>query len=49
MGLINSSVNWNAMGISFVQNVIYFLLSLLFFNFMFNKSKDIGQFAKNEG
>ena len=49
LALIDPSVNWNAMGISFAQNIIYFLLSLWFFNFMFNKSKDIGQFARNEG
>lgn len=49
LALINPSVNWNAMGMSFAQNIIYFVLSLWFFNFMFNKSKDIGQFAKNEG
>lgn len=49
VALINPSVNWNTMGISFAQNIIYFLLSLWFFNYMFNKSKDIGQFAKNEG
>lgn len=48
IGLTNPSVNWNAMGISFVQNIIYFLLSLWFFNYMFNKSKQTGQFSKNE-
>jgi len=49
LGLVNHSTNWNAMGVSFAQNIVYFVVSLLFFNYMFNKSKDIGQFAKNEG
>lgn len=47
--LVDISINWQYAGIAFLQNLIYFILSLLFFNFMFNKSKDIGQFAKNEG
>lgn len=47
--LTNPSVNWNFAGISFLQNIIYFIISLWFFNIMFKKSKDSGQFARMEG
>ncbi len=47
--LTDPSINWNFAVISFLQNIIYFLLSLWFFNAMFNKSKDTGQFARMEG
>lgn len=35
--------------ISFGLNIIYLLFTIVFFNYMFRKSKDSGQFAKNEG
>ncbi|OGH12072.1 MAG: hypothetical protein A2857_02735 [Candidatus Levybacteria bacterium RIFCSPHIGHO2_01_FULL_36_15] len=47
--LADPSVKWEYMGIAFIQNIIYLLLSLWLFNIMFNKSKETGQFAKNEG
>lgn len=47
--LADPSVDWNLAALAFAENVIYFILSLVFFNFMFRKSKDSGQFARNEG
>lgn len=47
--LTNSSINFFTIGIAFGENIFYFLLSLWFFNIMFRKSKETGQFAKMEG
>lgn len=47
--IVNPATNWNYILISFVLNMCYFLIALIFFNFMFNKSKETGQFARNEG
>lgn len=47
--LENPLVNWNFAGIAFLQNIIYFFMSIWFFNIMFNKSKDSGQFSRMEG
>lgn len=41
--------NWEMLGISFLINIIYLILAILFFNYMFKKAKDTGQFARNEG
>jgi len=46
--LTNPSVNFLNIAIAFGLNIFYFLLSLWFFNIMFRKSKDTGQFAKME-
>lgn len=46
--LITKEINWQFAGISFCLNIIYFILSIVFFNYMFNKSKETGQFARNE-
>ncbi len=42
-------VNLRLIGISFGINIIYFVLGVLFFRSMFRKSKETGQFARNEG
>jgi ABC-2 type transport system permease protein len=47
--LEDSSVDWQLFLISFVLNVIYFLGSLWIFKKMFERSKETGQFARNEG
>jgi len=47
--LTDPSVNWNFAGIASLLNIIYFLLALWFFNIMFKKSRNTGQFAKMEG
>ncbi|MBI2028334.1 MAG: ABC transporter permease [Candidatus Levybacteria bacterium] len=47
--LTNPSIDFLNIGIAFGWNIFYFLLSLWFFNIMFSKSKDTGQFARMEG
>jgi ABC-2 type transport system permease protein len=46
--LESPQVNWIYMGIAFAENILYIILALLFFKRMFEKSKDTGQFARNE-
>lgn len=46
--LSDHSTNWNYFWISLALNVIYLILAVIFFNYMFNKSKEVGQFARNE-
>lgn len=46
---ISSEIQWQMIGMSFVINIVYFVFALWFFNVMFNKSKEIGQFARLEG
>ena len=47
--LVENKIHWQYMGISFLENLVYFALSLLLFAYMFKKSKETGQFARNEG
>lgn len=46
--LAAASVNWNFMVIAFLENVFYMIFAILFFNIMLSKSKETGQFARNE-
>lgn len=46
--LIYPSINWTQVGIMSIENIVYLIISLWFFNKMFNKSKETGQFARNE-
>lgn len=46
--LDNPSVDWNLLGVAFIENIIYLIISLIFFNIMFKSSKDVGQFSRNE-
>lgn len=46
--LDNPSIHWNLLNVALIENVIYFIISLAFFSFMFRKSRNVGQFAKNE-
>lgn len=46
---IHPNIYWNLIGVSFIENILYFIFALWFFNFMFNKSKEVGQFARLEG
>jgi ABC-2 type transport system permease protein len=41
-------IRWNEMGIAAVENVIYFGLSVWFFTYMYRRSRETGQFARNE-
>ncbi|HZM63799.1 MAG TPA: ABC transporter permease [Candidatus Saccharimonadales bacterium] len=42
------TVNWRYAGIAFVLNIGYVILSLLLFRYFFKKSKQSGQFARND-
>ncbi len=46
--LATQTVNWQLFGIAFAENLIYFALCMLFFHYMYKKSRDTGQFARNE-
>lgn len=43
------SVNWQYFFVSLVQNILYLFLGLYLFRAMYHRSKDTGQFARNEG
>lgn len=47
--LLNPKVYWQEFIIAFLLNILYLILSLWFFDLMFKKSKETGQFAKMEG
>lgn len=42
------AIQWQFIGISFIENIFYFTFAVWFFNLMFNKSKETGQFARLE-
>ncbi len=46
--LISPAVRWDLFFIAFTQNIIYLPIALLVFVKLFNRSKDTGQFARNE-
>lgn len=46
---VDKNVQWNLIGIAFLLNIIYILLAVIFFKVMYQKSKEVGQFAKLEG
>lgn len=47
--LADSHIQWSYNIKAFLLNIIFCVLAVLFFNLMFRKSKEIGQFAKLEG
>ncbi|OGK26175.1 hypothetical protein A2954_04270 [Candidatus Roizmanbacteria bacterium RIFCSPLOWO2_01_FULL_37_12] len=47
--LENKATAWSNLFIAFILNLIFFLLAIYFFKLMFNKSKDLGKFARLEG
>ena len=47
-GLSRPEVQWDWVGIAAVENVIYFVLSVWFFQYMYRRSRETGQFARNE-
>lgn len=46
--LVSGKSDWYAINIAFCLNIVYVLLSLLFFMIMFRNAKNSGQFARNE-
>jgi len=47
-GLEDPSIRWTDIGIATAENVVYFGLAVWFFNFMYRRSRQTGQFARNE-
>lgn len=47
--LVDPSIDWKMFAISLVENLIYFSLALIAFRRMYERSKETGQFARNEG
>lgn len=47
--LSGQSINWSYINTAFLLNIIYFIISIFIFSHLFKKSKDTGQFARNEG
>lgn len=47
--LQNPGVDWPTIGIALTQNIIYLIVAIWLFLGMFRKSKQTGQFARNEG
>jgi ABC-2 type transport system permease protein len=47
--ITNPATNWEYILIASVMNLMYFLIALYIFNLLFKKSKETGQFARNEG
>ncbi len=47
-GLASHTIDWQLYGISFAMNIIYTLIAIFIFRYMFDKSRDTGQFARNE-
>jgi ABC-2 type transport system permease protein len=46
--LSTPDVSWEWVAIASVENVIYFALSVWFFLYMYRRSRETGQFARNE-
>lgn len=49
VNITNQSIQWQSVGTAFILNIVFVIISIVFFNFMFEKSKKIGQFARLEG
>jgi ABC-2 type transport system permease protein len=47
-GLSTPEVNWTYAGVALLENLAYFALSLWFFDYMYRRSRQTGQFARNE-
>jgi ABC-2 type transport system permease protein len=47
--LVEPGIQWQLITTATIENVIYLALSIIFFQLMFRKAKDTGQFARNEG
>jgi ABC-2 type transport system permease protein len=41
-------IRWTEIGIATAENVAYFALAVWFFNYMYRRSRQTGQFARNE-
>jgi ABC-2 type transport system permease protein len=46
--LVAPAIHWDYMAIAAVENLVYFGLSVWFFTYMYRRSRETGQFARNE-
>lgn len=46
--LNDGEIAWRLFGISFAENIFYCIVCTLLFVYLYNKSRDTGQFARNE-
>jgi ABC-2 type transport system permease protein len=44
----NSEVKWRAAGIALAENAVYFVLAIAIFSYLHRRSRQTGQFARNE-
>ncbi|OGK30963.1 hypothetical protein A3F29_04320 [Candidatus Roizmanbacteria bacterium RIFCSPHIGHO2_12_FULL_33_9] len=47
--LRTSNLNWEYISTAFILNIVYLIGALILFKYLFKSSKDMGQFARNEG
>lgn len=47
-GLSSPEVHWDWLGISALENLAYFIAATWFFKYMYRRSRESGQFARNE-
>jgi ABC-2 type transport system permease protein len=47
-GLSTQEVRWDWVAVAFVENLVYFGCAVWFFQFMYRRSRETGQFARNE-
>lgn len=47
-GLSTHTTDWSLFGIAFAENIFYCIVCIFFFRAMFKKSRDSGQFVRNE-
>lgn len=45
----SNNLDWQLMLIGFAENIALLIIAVFFFNYMFKKAKETGQFARNEG
>jgi ABC-2 type transport system permease protein len=46
--LTTSRINWPYIAMAFVLNILYSALAIIIFRYFFRRSKEIGQFARND-
>jgi ABC-2 type transport system permease protein len=47
-GLSTPGIEWGGIAAATAENIVYFALSVWFFSFMYRRSRETGQFARNE-
>jgi ABC-2 type transport system permease protein len=46
--LVTSEIHWQEIGMAAAENALYLVLAVIFFNYMYRRSRQTGQFARNE-